>query len=323
PPRGILSSPFESGAGPALVYFAFRGAAWLAEHFPPRFAEGLARMGAAVGYRVSARKRNIVRKNMARVLGEGPHLDVVVRSAFHFYARYWLETFRLGRYSKEALLQMVECDSTAVLAAALEEGRGVVSITPHFGFYDVGVSWVGAKGYPLTTAAEVLRPRALFEWFAKIRAERGVRVIPASPGAAARKQLAEVINKGEGVALVAERDLGRRGVWVKFFGEQTTFPAGPSILVARTGAALITAGIYAQGFRSRYRVFFERVPYERTGDEGADVESIAQKMASALEEVVRIDPPQWHLFSTNWPSDEPHLPPRGPSGTTSVGEGKP
>lgn len=306
----MRSSPFENGPGPAAVYFAFRLAAWLAEHVPPRLADGLARAGGAVTLRVSRRKRDIVRRNMARVVGEDPQLDEVVRLAFESYARYWLETFRLGRYSKENLLAMVESSTTSVLESALAEGKGVVIITPHFGFYDVGVSWVGAKGYPLTTVAEVLRPRALFEWFAKIREERGIKVIPASPGPAAREKLAEVLRAGGGVALAAERDLGRRGVWVEFFGERTTFPAGPAILLARTGARLIAAAIYSVS-GGRYRLVFERIPYEGGGEGGKDVEIIAQTIARAIEQLVRIDPAQWHLFSTNWPSDEPDLPPRG------------
>jgi lauroyl/myristoyl acyltransferase len=27
-------------------------------------------------------------------------------------------------------------------------------------------------------------------------------------------------------------------------------------------------------------------------------------LASRLEDIIRIDPPQWHLFQPNWPSDE-------------------
>src|SRR5438552_655088 len=53
------------------------------------------------------------------------------------------------------------------------------------------------------------------------------------------------------------------------------------------------------------------IPYERTGDENADLSTIAQAIASGLEEVIRKAPEQYHLFSTNWPSDEPDLPPRG------------
>lgn len=303
------SSPFEDGLGPALVYFGFRAAAWLAEHVPVRMGDRLARIGGRVAFRVAARKRSIVRRNLARVVGEGPHLDAVVRRAFDSYARYWLETFRLGRYSPRDLLAMVDCDGLDALESALAQGRGVVVATAHFGFYDLAVAWIGANGYPLATVGEVLRPRALFEWFAAQREVRGMRVIPAQPREEALRRQEEILGRGEGVALLSERNLGRRGVWVEFFGERTTFPVGPALLVTRTGAPLLSGAIYQKG--DRYQLDFEAIAYERQGEERADVASIAQRIAVAVEAMVRKAPEQWHLFSTNWPSDEPHLPPRG------------
>lgn len=303
------SSPFESGIGPALVYFGFRIAAWLAAHMPRSIANRIAEVGGALWFRLARQKRSIVRRNLARVLGDGPHLEEAVRRAFDSYARYWLETFRVSSYSKNELVETVDSDTVHVLEEALAGGRGVVVATAHFGFYDVGVSWLGAKGIPMATVAEVLRPRALFEWFASTRHERGMEVIPSMPRDQARRRQIEILQNGGGLALLADRDLGRRGVWVTLFGERTTIPAGPALLVAKTGAPLIFGAIYMRG--ERYQVDFGRIPYTRIGDERRDVEVIAQVIADAVEGIVRKAPEQWHLFSTNWPADEPHLPPRG------------
>lgn len=304
-----MKGAFSEGVGPGLVYVGYRSAAWLAERIPLRWGDAVASLGAQAAYRLARRKRALVGRNLARVVGEGSQLDAVVREAFHSYARYWLETFRSPRYSKAQLLELVTPDNNKVFEDALAEGRGVIIVTAHFGFYDLGVAWFGAMGYRTTTVAEVLRPRVLFDWFAEKRRLGGMPVIPAKPSDQARRRLVEVINAGESVALVAERDLGRRGIWVEFFGERTTIPAFPSLLVARTGAPLLTAGIYSVD--DGYRMTFERVPYELAGDERRDAEFVAQKIAFAIERLVKIAPEQWHLFSTNWPSDEAGLPPRG------------
>jgi lauroyl/myristoyl acyltransferase len=55
-----LSSPFASGPGPAAVYFAFRAAAWLAEHTPRPIAYFVAHLGARAAYRLVERKRVVV-----------------------------------------------------------------------------------------------------------------------------------------------------------------------------------------------------------------------------------------------------------------------
>lgn len=303
------SSPFEEGLPPALTYFGFRFGAWLAEHIPRRLANRVAVLGGWIWFRLSRRKRQIVRANLARVVGEGAAVEDVTRRAFDSYARYWLETFRVSSYTKEELLSMAYSDTIGVLRDALAEGRGVMLATAHFGFYDIGVAWLGAQGLPMATVAEVLRPRALFEWFAAKRLERGMEVIPSKPREVARRRQEEVLREQRGLALLSERDLGRRGVWVTLFGERTTIPAGPALMVVRNKVPLLFGAIYLKD--GRYRVDMERIPYRLSGDERADVAAIAQLIAGGVERTVRKAPEQWHLFSTNWPSDEPHLPPRG------------
>ncbi len=306
----LSSSPFAEGPGPAFIYVAFRAGAWCAQRLPLRAGAGIAWVGAAVAYLVAGGKRRILRANLARVLGEGPDLRGTVRRGFHSYARYWLETFRLGRYSGEELLAAVDPIGLELLEAALAQERGVVVVSAHFGFYDIAIAWAGVKGYPITSVAEVLRPRALFEWFVAERERRGeIRILPSRPGSQVLRRLLQALDQGRAVVLVSERDLSRRGVWVRFFGEKTTFPVGPGVLVSRSGAPLLSAVIYSVG--RRYRLELEEIPYERTGEESRDIPAIAQAIAQSLEGLIRKAPEQWHLFSTNWPSDEPHLPPRG------------
>jgi lauroyl/myristoyl acyltransferase len=42
---------------------------------------------------------------------------------------------------------------------------------------------------------------------------------------------------------------------------------------------------------------------ERQGTLREDISRITQDIAHALEDLIRIDPTQWHLMSPNWPSD--------------------
>jgi lauroyl/myristoyl acyltransferase len=297
-----------------LRYYGFRTGAWLAERLPLRFTDAAADAGGRLAYRLSVRKREVVRRNLARVAGDGAGLSDLVHDAYLSYARYWLETFRLGRYRPEDVLGMVDATNAALVDEALASRSGLLVILPHFGFYDLLAAWAGASNYPLTTVAEVLKPRVLFEWFAAIRERCGVTILPSRPGTQALRNLLRALTHGEIVALVADRDLGRRGIWVEYFGERTTAPVGPALLAARTGVPIVSVAFYQVASErgvDRFRCEIEAVPYERTGDENADIDRIAQVIATALEAVVRKAPAQYHLFSTNWPADEPDLPPRG------------
>ncbi len=297
---------FENGTSLALRYYAFRAGSWLAERLPLRLTDGVANVAGRVAFRFARPpRRAIVARNMARVATAD-----LVSAAYLSYARYWLETLRLGRYSRQDLLDMVEAVNVEIVDAAVAARTGLLVVLPHFGFYDLLGAWAGANDYPLTTVAEVLKPRPLFDWFASIRERRGIRILPASPGAQTLRGLLKVLQRGDIVALVADRDLSRRGIWVDYFGERTTAPVGPALLAARTGVPLASVALYQTG-PERFRCEVAEIPYERTGDESADLSAIAQQIATAIEEVIRKAPEQYHLFSTNWPSDEPDLPPRG------------
>jgi phosphatidylinositol dimannoside acyltransferase len=305
PDPGRAPDPLEDGIRAAIRYYGFRTGAWVARRLPPAVGRAGAWVGGSVAYRLAKGKRAVVERNIGRVVGHGPERDRVVLGAFRFYARYWFDVLRLGGIG-EAELDAVETAGLDQLDAALARGRGVVVVTPHFGSYDVAVAWLGHRGYRFNTAAEVLRPRALFEWFVSQR--RAVTVVPSEPGAVARRRLTRALQRGEGVALPAERDLARRGVWVEFFGERTTFPAGPAALAVHTGAALLWGAMFFDG--AGYRLEFGEIPYEATGDLRRDIEAATRRIAPALEAVVRRAPDQWHLFMPNWPSDEPGLPER-------------
>jgi len=298
----------------ALTYLTIRSAAFVAERIPLALGDRLATLAALTAFHVARRNRRVVRRNLRRVVGDGKQLDRAVHDAFLSYARYWLETFRLGRYSQAELLQMVQCSEPERLDALLKSERGLVVVSPHFGVYDLAVAWLGVKGYRITTVAEVLRPRALFDWFVSRRERlgRGIRVLPASPGAAAFRTLLRAVQSGGNVVLLADRDLRQNGVELKLFGETTTMPIGPALLAARTGAPLVAAAIYLNDNaatdigpqKKRYVIEFEELDYKRSGDVSADIFAITRLIGSAFERIIRKAPEHWHMFSRNWPADE-------------------
>ena len=114
------------------------------------------------------------------------------------------------------------------------------------------------------------------------------------------------------VGLLCDRDLQGHGVEVEFFGERTTFPAGPATLALRTGAALVTAVVFSGPGRDHVGEISAPIDTARTGPLRKDVGRITQEIARHFEGYIRRNPEQWHLFQPNWPSDPGWAPPGGP-----------
>lgn len=249
-------------------------------------------------------RRARVERNLRRV--HGAELGrVALRRAVHrtyaSYARYWVESFRLPGTSPAALDARMRCDGLAHLDAALAGGRGALLALPHLGGWEWAGFWAAeVYGHPVSVVVESLEPRGVFEWFKALREEFGMHVIEL--GADAGNGVVSALKNNHIVALLCDRNIGRGGVEVEFFGERTLLPGGPATLALRTGAPIIPAAIYYRG-EMHEGVLRAAVGCERLGRFRDDVSRITQAVARELESLIRAAPEQWHLMQPNWPSD--------------------
>jgi KDO2-lipid IV(A) lauroyltransferase len=249
-------------------------------------------------------KRPIVRSNLRRVLGsdvDDATLDRLVREAFDSYARYWVESARVGSLRSDQIESTFSIEGFERLRLEMARGRGVVIALPHVGSWEYGGRWLAQQGYPMTTVGELLEPPELFDWFTSQRAALGLTVLPPGPDTTVR--LLETLRSGRVVGLLADRDLVGNGIEVEFFGETTTLPAGPALLALRSGAPLMTCAIYQRPHRLYHAVLQPPLDTTRSGRLRDDVQRLTEQMARGLEDLVRLAPEQWHMFQPNWPSD--------------------
>ena len=99
-------------------------------------------------------------------------------------------------------------------------------------------------GYPMTSVAERLEPPELYDWFVEQRQAMGLTIVPLGQRLRAGR-CSRRCAQGRLVGLLCDRDIVGNGIEVEFFGETTTFPAGPATLALRTGAALLAAAVYS------------------------------------------------------------------------------
>ncbi|MDQ3542511.1 MAG: phosphatidylinositol mannoside acyltransferase, partial [Actinomycetota bacterium] len=178
----------------------------------------------------------------------------------------------------------------------------VILALPHLGGWEWAGRWLTDRGHKVTVVVEKIEPSELFDWFAKLRANLGMTVVPLGPEAG--KAILRALNNNEIVCLLSDRDVGGGGVEVEFFGERTTLPGGPAMLSLRTGAPILPVAVYFTR-RTNGHVGLVRppIPAERRGKLRDDVARVTQYLAQELEYLIRRAPEQWHLFQPNWPSD--------------------
>lgn len=281
-------------------------AGWrLVRAVPRPVAAAAFRLGADQAHRKGGRGTARLAANLRRVVGPDlpeREFDALVRRALRSYARYWMEAFRLPSLSREQVRAAFRLDGDHLLAEDVAAGRGAVVALPHAGNWDAAGAWVAAMGWPLTTVAERLRPESVYERFVAFRERLGMEIIPLTGGQQPPLGvLADRLDKGHVVPLLADRDLSARGIEVTFFGGRTRMPAGPALLALRTGAPLYTADMWFEPDGARGRLVGPiDVPGPESGTLQDRVVAVTQRIADQLAAGIARHPEDWHMLQRLW-----------------------
>lgn len=261
------------------------------------------KLAALAGPRLMGSKAEQLSRHISRVCPqlEPSEVDELVKGGFGSYGRFWVELFKLPNVSGPTVGRHFSVEGYHHVQAALDRGVGPILALPHLGGWEWAAAWLGrVVGVQVTAVVEKVEPADLFEWFAEVRADNGIDVVPLGPEAVGR--LAKAVKDRNIVCLLSDRDITGTGVEVPFFGETTTLPVGPAVLARRTGAPILPTAVYFDGSNHHGKVMAPivaapGVPLRQ------DVVRITTELAAALEELISAAPHQWHLLSPNWPSD--------------------
>ena len=289
----------------ALTTNGYKLAALAARATPSVVAAGLAvPFGAGANF-WSPERREMIERHLRRVdpTLRGLRLSRASQRAFDFYARYWIESFRLPTMSKRTVERGFTAPGYPQIVEALQDGNGAILALPHLGGWEWAGRWIADQGHEITVVVEHLEPPELFDWFVELRSKLGMHVVPLGPNAGS--VVLKALRDNHIVCLLSDRDIGQSGPEVDFFGETTTLPGGAATVALRTGAPIFPTAVY---FADRFDSHFAwvREPLRPTREAKRlrdDVARITQDLADELEILIRRAPSQWHLFQPNWPSD--------------------
>jgi phosphatidylinositol dimannoside acyltransferase len=272
-----------------------------ARRLPEALVFAVAAAAGSLAYRTVPVVRGRVRENLRRVVG-GERLEEVTRQAFRSYARYWIEAFRAADIGEERTHERTTTAGFRHLDGVLDEGRGAIVLLAHHGSWDMAARWAESHGYHLAVVAEVLRPRALFARFVRLREAVGLEVVPLERGERSDGRIAArlgaVLDANHLVGLLTDRDLRGRAPRVPFFGEPTSMPVGAAVLACRRGTPIVPITMLQRPHR---RWHLQILPPIRAA--GRSVAEVHADVARALESLIRLDPTQWHAFQPVWPAD--------------------
>ncbi|WP_062378073.1 phosphatidylinositol mannoside acyltransferase [Demequina pelophila] len=245
--------------------------------------------------------------NLHRVTGlEGRALRTLSRKGLASTARYYAETFTLGRLPGSVIDARVRVVNGPALTDALaRDGRAVVALS-HSGNWDIVGAYACRHWGQVVTVAEVLKPREVFDEFVALREKVGMRIL-GHEGSSTFKELVRIGSTDGGVlCLLADRDLSGSGIPVEFAGHEAKVAPGPAALAVATDSTLVPVMVTYERLRGRARLrarsrwgvvmtFGEPLePGDAPGDDA--VGHLTRAWVEFMGRSIQETPEDWHML---------------------------
>lgn len=282
-----------------LYLFAWRFIGFL----PEKPAYKLANFISDWIYRKNGKGIKRLRSNYRRVERDitDIELEKLTKLGMRSYLRYWFDTFRLNKWSRERIIQTTKVINEHLLRDPIEKKLGCIIALPHSGNWDHAAAYFCSTGINLTAVVEQLKPEAIFQKFLDYRKSIGIE--PISHKEKSIPILTQRLEAGKLVALIADRDMSRNGIEVSFFGGVAKMPSGPALLALKTGAPLITA--YISYLPSGIEIIFdETMALPTSGSEIEQIKIVTQSVADNFAHRIKENLIDWHMLQRIWVDEE-------------------
>jgi Kdo2-lipid IVA lauroyltransferase/acyltransferase len=264
---------------------------------PRRFLFWMAFLVGTLYWAVMSRDREMVRRNLSKILGDRKEVKRATRRAFIQYAKYLVDYTRMDMLREENFGKLIcRFQGKEHIDRALAQGKGGLILTAHLGNWEMGGVFLTLLGYSLTVITARDFEARLHNYRIRLRQGQKIKVVTLDDTLASALAVLNALKANDLVALLGDRDLMGKGVPVTFFGKRVNLPMGPSLLGTLSEASLIPTFVLMDQ-NDRYLCLAEApIPLQRSGRRDEDLAVNTQRIASIMEKFIRAHPEQWFTF---------------------------
>lgn len=281
------------------------------EYWIVRLAIGLVRiapdgvvrsMGSAIGriaYLADVPHRRIALRNLAGAFpARSPNeRRAIARAAFVHFGRLLVELLKFSTLSPQEMLARVDVMGEERSRAAYAQGKGVLFVTGHFGYWELQALVHALRVEPITVLARTLDNPYLNDLLERIRQRTGNAV---AYRRGTIRRVMRTLDAGKGVAMLIDQHImSRDAIYVDFFSRPAATTSAVAALALRTGAPVVP--VFAlPGPHGRYRLIYEHPIAPPDRDAPHAVRDFTQRCTDVLEMYVRRNPELWLWMHRRW-----------------------
>ena len=273
---------------------------------PRRAALWLGRRIGDLAYTLDARHRKLVMDNLNLAYkDELSHKEKkeIARGTYQHYASMFIDLIRPYKVTEAKVARLAEYEGRENLDNAYAQGKGVLVLTAHFGYWEfMGVAQ-GYTGNTLDVLARKLDNPLLDKILTNYRSQSGNNVVYKKN---AIKAILETLKAKRGAAVLIDQNVNpNRGIFVSFFGVPACTTTVVSSLAVKTGAPIVPAFSLPLPGR-RWKFIYEKpVEYEICENKKETIEKLTQQCTEIIESYIRKQPEVWLWLHRRWKTRPP------------------
>jgi len=253
--------------------------------------------------------RKIALENITLSLGKGKskeEIEYIYRACLLEVTQSFCELISamVSLFGNSSLLNQLKeqfvLEGEENLKQALSQGKGVIGLCAHFGNFTLMGTGLTSRGYPYALVVRPADESRVETYFQKWRDQLGFHSIPARPRSTAVRRSLGTLRQNKILALFADQNKARGGVFVDFFGRPAGTVIGPAVMALRTGAPIVPIFNVRQGVNKHKVIIGPPVEFEISGNQEKDILAVTAKITKVIEEFVRQYPTHWWWFHNRW-----------------------
>ena len=250
-------------------------------------------------YAVDATHRRVASENLAAAFPRRSRAErnAIVRAVFSHFGCLLFEFLKFSTLSPEQILERVDFDGEERVRLAYAQGKGVLFVTGHFGFWELHALAHPLRFEPIGVLARTLDNARLNTLLEEIRQRTGNVVIYRQGSI---RKVMRMLSEKHGVAILIDQHISSAdAVYVDFFERSAATTSAVAAMALRTGAPIVPVFALPSG-TGRYRLIYEHPVEPPASDSDDAVREFTQRCTDVLEMYVRRHPELWLWMHRRW-----------------------
>ena len=282
--------------------FFFSG---LFHRLPYTVVQSLTSVLIEIGFCLTIRLKQIARESLQIAFGPTKNkeeVEAIIRKCFENFGKGMVELMYFMSHPS-MIKEKVSIDGGKYLSQALQEGKGVIAVSAHFGNFPLMLLRLAQEGYKTNAIIRPARDPEIEKYFLEQRTKLNLNTIYSHPRKQCVDSTIRALRNNELVFIPLDQNFGNgAGVFVDFFGQRAATATGPVVFAKRTGALILPMFIIREK-GDQHRIIIEPplILEERANDEEMIYVNVA-KITNLIEQYIRKYPHEWGWMHRRWKS---------------------